>query len=64
MSNPVHKTPKGKTASRRSHHALKGTNLRFDKDGNPHLPHHEVNATSDEAQKRAARRARRLKKIS
>ncbi len=42
---PKGKTPKRKTGSRRSHHALKPINLRKDEDGNVHLPHHATAKT-------------------
>lgn len=45
MSVPKQKTPKSKTRRRRSHLKLKPVQVRFDKDGNPHLPHKATKVT-------------------
>ena len=71
MSTPVKKTIKRKTGARRSHHALKPILVRYDKDGNPHLPHTATPKTGEYRGKkvvdvavRAARKLRRNKKNS
>jgi ribosomal protein L32 len=69
MGLPVKKTPKSKTKRRRSHLHLKKVAIRIDEDGMPHLPHHANPSTGKyrnraavNTQKRASRRARKLKK--
>jgi ribosomal protein L32 len=47
MGLPSKKRSKSQRLRRASHFALKKTNLRFDADGNPYLPHHVVPATGD-----------------
>ena len=71
MSTPVKKTTKSNTGKRRSHHALKPIAVRYDKDGNPHLPHTASPATGEYRGRkvvnvaiRAARALRRSKKTS
>jgi len=45
MALPTQKTSKRRQRQRRSHHALKKVTVRFDEDGNPHLPHRATRAT-------------------
>ena len=45
MGLPSKRRCKSQRLRRASHFALEKTNLRFDENGNPYLPHHAVPAT-------------------